>query len=207
MHFFKRVFHLSIRESFLFSFKVNQSKTEETRPTGHVYCNNFLVYVHKNSSLSQIFEHLSYSIQSILQRNKMCHMEQRSCYSHKGSMPGGAINKTTLWLSTLSLVWFDRTHILNHEQYHDNGWVIQAQITNSNLFLCVMPQGSSYYSLLKLLSSQDDEWGPCRMLFGAAVINCQTFVFKDMTTVRARTCIDITEIKRLRFREKGVVST
>lgn len=41
----------------------------------------------------------------------------------------------------------DRTHILNHEQYHDNWWLIQAQTTNSNLFLCVMPRGSSFYSI------------------------------------------------------------
>lgn len=76
-----------------------------------------------------------------------------------------------------------------------------------SFFVRNAPRILQYYSLLKLLSSQDDEWGPCGMLFGAAVINCQTFVFKDMTTVRARTRIDMTEIKRLRFREKGVVST
>lgn len=43
----------------------------------------------------------------------------------------------------------------------------------------VTPRGSSFYSIWWLLLSQDDQWGPGRMLFGAAVINCQTFVFND----------------------------
>lgn len=49
--------------------------------------------------------------------------------------------------------------------------------------ISVMPRGFSYYIMWWLLLAQDDQWGPCRMLFGAAVINCQTFVFSDNCTV------------------------
>lgn len=60
---------------------------------------------------------------------------------------------------------------------------IQLLTTNSSLFCLHCPRGCSDYSIWWLPLSQDDQWSRSRMLFGATVINAETFVFSDMTTV------------------------